>query len=86
MITSIWRSGNLQRPSQYSGSSDDTVTKANAETEQRLKEVNEAYHKNKDQVIQKLLAGIVNVQPQVNLLFEYIRVLSRGNSSHYSRL
>ncbi|KAI8817553.1 H+-ATPase G subunit-domain-containing protein [Fimicolochytrium jonesii] len=51
---------------QYGGNTDETVTKANAETEEQLKEVNTLYQKNKQQVIEKLLSGIVNVQPQIH--------------------
>ncbi|KAI8586046.1 H+-ATPase G subunit-domain-containing protein [Geranomyces variabilis] len=51
---------------QYAGSSDDTVSKANASTEEELTAVNALYAKNKQQVIEKLLGGIVNVQPQIH--------------------
>ncbi|KND01820.1 V-type ATPase, G subunit [Spizellomyces punctatus DAOM BR117] len=51
---------------QYTGSTDDIVSKANADTETQLKEVTAAYNRNKAQVIDKLLAGIVNVQPQIH--------------------
>ncbi|TPX72622.1 hypothetical protein SpCBS45565_g00286 [Spizellomyces sp. 'palustris'] len=51
---------------QYTGSTDDIVSKANADTETQLKEVTAAYNKNKAQVVEKLLSGIVNVQPQVH--------------------
>ncbi|KAJ3167759.1 H(+)-transporting V1 sector ATPase subunit G [Geranomyces variabilis] len=51
---------------QYAGSSDDTVAKANASTEEELKGVNVLYAKNKQQVIEKLLGGIVNVQPKIH--------------------
>ncbi|KAI8916753.1 hypothetical protein PhCBS80983_g04442 [Powellomyces hirtus] len=51
---------------QNGGGSDDTVAKANAETEQQLKEVNALYAKNKAQVVDKLLSGIISVSPQVH--------------------
>ncbi|KAJ3005719.1 H(+)-transporting V1 sector ATPase subunit G, partial [Thoreauomyces humboldtii] len=51
---------------QYGGNTDEAVTTANAETEEQLKEVTTLYNKNKQQVIEKLLAGIVNVQPEIH--------------------
>ncbi|KAI9101368.1 H+-ATPase G subunit-domain-containing protein [Phlyctochytrium arcticum] len=51
---------------QYSGSSDDVVSNANAQTEVQLKEVQTLYEKNKEQVIQKMLDGILNVQPKIH--------------------
>jgi hypothetical protein len=50
---------------QYTGSTDDSFGKVNQETEQKLVEITEAYKKNKDLVIDKLLASIVNVDPKV---------------------
>ncbi|KAJ3049004.1 H(+)-transporting V1 sector ATPase subunit G [Rhizophlyctis rosea] len=49
---------------QFSGNSDDTFAKVNEETEERLVEVRQAYEKNKDLVIERLLAGITNVAPK----------------------
>ncbi|KAJ3289867.1 H(+)-transporting V1 sector ATPase subunit G [Borealophlyctis nickersoniae] len=51
---------------QFGGSSEDTFAKVNAETEERLIEVNEAYKKNKVLVIERLLAAVNNVQPQIH--------------------
>ncbi|KAJ3033853.1 H(+)-transporting V1 sector ATPase subunit G [Rhizophlyctis rosea] len=49
---------------QFSGTSDDTFARVNQETEQRLVEVRQAYEKNKELVIERLLAGITNVHPK----------------------
>ena len=56
---------------QFSGTSDDTFAKVNEETEQRLVEVRQAYEKNKDLVIERLLAGITNVHPKVERELQY---------------
>ncbi|RKO85369.1 H+-ATPase G subunit-domain-containing protein, partial [Blyttiomyces helicus] len=49
---------------QYSGSSDDTFSKVNAETETRLVEVAEAYQKNREAVFDLLMEKVVTVEPK----------------------
>ncbi|KAJ3383939.1 anaphase promoting complex subunit 5, partial [Lobulomyces angularis] len=51
---------------QFSGSSDNAVTKVNKETEEKLVKNNETYLKNKDAVIEKLMKAIQNVEPEVH--------------------
>ncbi|KAJ3084845.1 H(+)-transporting V1 sector ATPase subunit G [Rhizoclosmatium sp. JEL0117] len=51
----------------FSGSNDDSFTKVNAETDQKIVEIDAAYKKNKDLVIERMLAGLVNVEPKVHI-------------------
>ncbi|KAJ3197475.1 H(+)-transporting V1 sector ATPase subunit G [Irineochytrium annulatum] len=53
---------------QYSGSTTEGFGKIDAETDQRLVEINELYRKNKAQVIEKLLKCVVEVEPKVLVL------------------
>ncbi|KAJ3102304.1 H(+)-transporting V1 sector ATPase subunit G [Phlyctochytrium planicorne] len=50
----------------HSGSTDESFSKVNLETDAKIEEVKAAYLKNKDQVIQKILAQLVNVDPKVH--------------------
>ncbi|KAJ3332945.1 H(+)-transporting V1 sector ATPase subunit G [Blyttiomyces sp. JEL0837] len=51
---------------QFSGSSDEAFNKVNAETDVKLQEINAAYRKNKDLVIEKLLAAVIHVNIRVD--------------------
>ena len=53
--------------SQFAGSSDVAFGKVNAETQERLEQGNVTYAQNKGVVVEKLMAAIVNIQPQVRL-------------------
>ncbi|KXS17564.1 H+-ATPase G subunit [Gonapodya prolifera JEL478] len=50
---------------QFLGSADETVSKVTAETDEKLKDVEVLFKKNKDQVLAKLLAEVVAVKPKV---------------------
>ncbi|KAI8832868.1 H+-ATPase G subunit-domain-containing protein [Chytridium lagenaria] len=52
---------------QHSGSSDESFGKVNAETDIKIAEVKASYQKNKDQVIQKILTALVNVEPKIHI-------------------
>ncbi|KAJ3247395.1 H(+)-transporting V1 sector ATPase subunit G [Chytriomyces hyalinus] len=52
---------------QYSGSSDDSFSKVNTETDQKIVEINESFKKNKDIVIERMLAAMINVKPEVHI-------------------
>ncbi|KAI8926617.1 H+-ATPase G subunit-domain-containing protein [Entophlyctis helioformis] len=51
---------------QFAGDSDESVIKAQAHTEQALIDINTAFAKNKEAVIQNLLAAIVKCEPTVH--------------------
>ncbi|KAJ3025323.1 UNVERIFIED_CONTAM: H(+)-transporting V1 sector ATPase subunit G [Siphonaria sp. JEL0065] len=51
----------------YSGSNDDSFAKVNAETDKKIIEIDAAYKQNKDQVIDRILASLVNVEPKVHI-------------------
>ncbi|KAJ3355967.1 H(+)-transporting V1 sector ATPase subunit G [Entophlyctis luteolus] len=53
----------------FSGSNDDSFAKVNAETDKKIVEITEAYQKNKELVIERMLAAVVAVEPKVCLPF-----------------
>ncbi|KAJ3072597.1 H(+)-transporting V1 sector ATPase subunit G [Podochytrium sp. JEL0797] len=52
---------------QYSGTSDDSFSKVNAETDQKIIEIDAAYKQNKSIAIERILASLVNVKPEVHV-------------------
>ncbi|EGF83982.1 hypothetical protein BATDEDRAFT_84701 [Batrachochytrium dendrobatidis JAM81] len=52
---------------QFSGDSDDSVIKAQQQTEESLVEINAAVLKNKGAVIDKLLSTIVKCEPKIHV-------------------
>ena len=57
---SFWKSN-------YSGSIDSNYSALNADTDVKLKELQVAYSKNKNSVVDKLLATVVECQPKIHI-------------------
>ncbi|ORX58985.1 G subunit of V-type ATPase [Hesseltinella vesiculosa] len=53
---------------QHSGESDQSLTKVDKETEEKIEEIRAAYAKNKDNAVEKLLEAVtmVDVTPHIN--------------------
>ncbi|KAI8618715.1 H+-ATPase G subunit-domain-containing protein, partial [Chytriomyces sp. MP71] len=49
----------------FSGSSDDSFTKVTADTDRKIVEIDAQCKQNKDLVIERMLAAMMNVKPQV---------------------
>ncbi|KAI9034340.1 H+-ATPase G subunit-domain-containing protein [Hyaloraphidium curvatum] len=52
---------------QYAGSSDEGVSKVTAETDVQLKTIEETFAKNKGMVLDKIMAQIIKVNPEIHI-------------------
>ncbi|ORX77695.1 V-type ATPase [Anaeromyces robustus] len=50
----------------HSGSNDENAAKANLETEQKLREIENDYNNNKEKVVSKLVEVVLNVKPTIH--------------------
>ncbi|TPX35640.1 hypothetical protein SmJEL517_g01985 [Synchytrium microbalum] len=60
---------------QYGGSSDEAVSKVNAETEVALKGIQDSLRQSKDAVIAKLLSATATVKPEVHANLKFAGAL-----------
>ncbi len=51
---------------QHEGSASSNQTTVDKETDEKLKEINQAFDKNKDAVVKKLLDRVTDVKPEVH--------------------
>ena len=53
--------------SQYLGSSDESVSKVTADTDNQLKTIEATYNQNKQIVLDKILAQVIKVNPEMHI-------------------